>query len=38
MLNALVMGLLVTLMSGWALERVLYAKFKLRRAHDHAHN
>ena len=39
MLNALIMGLLVTLMSGWALERVLYDKFKAwRAAHSHAHN
>lgn len=39
LVNALAIGLLVTLMSGWALERVLYDKFKLwRAAHSHAHN
>ena len=37
LLNALFMGLLVTLTSGWALERVLYDKFKVWRAHHHAH-
>lgn len=38
MLNALVMGLLVALTSGWALERVFYDKFKVwRETHHHAH-
>ena len=38
MLNALVMGLLVTLTSGWALERVLYDKFRVwKETHHHAH-
>ena len=37
MLNAVVMGLLVTLMSGWALERVLYLKYKVWKEHHHVH-
>ncbi len=39
MINALLIGLLITLLSGWALERALYSKFKeWRAAHSHAHN
>jgi len=39
LLNALAMGFLVTLMSGWALERALYDKFQAwRAAHSHAHD
>jgi SPW repeat len=38
MLNALVMGLLVLVLSGWTLERVLYDKFKVWKEHHHAHS
>ncbi len=38
MLNALLTGLLLLLMSGWAIERVLYGKFKIWRAHHPAHS
>ncbi len=38
MLNALIAGLLITLMSGWALERVVYDKIKEWRAHHPAHS
>ena len=37
MINALLIGLLITLLSGWALERMLYSKFKEWRAQHHAH-
>lgn len=38
MINALAMGLVITLMSGWALERVVYDKFKVWKDQHHAHS
>jgi hypothetical protein len=37
MINALAIGLLVTAMSLWALERVVYTKFKAWKEHHPAH-